>query len=313
MPDTPSLFAQKLKSWRTRHGAHGRVTQEGLAELLGVSVDAIGKYERSLSFIRGDLEHRLHENLGWDRDEIVACREDWELRSQPPDQTPYRVVDQTIVDEVFDGSWGKAVGAMNTMADAQFARIPDMCPINRDVFDVIYTQYINQWRAIECNGEIVAKWVVLTLFEEDEALFRAGELDEDTLSVDRVCQPLLPGTYFGYCPAVVVCPGHERASTLLIRAFADHLADLAARDVFFHNVGTVAVSRGGEAICKGLGMESLGICDVWGPHPMWGLSGAGIARSIFARRNPYLRARYQAEFCDADRPSHRPSLRLAHE
>ena len=75
MPTSP--FARHLRAWREATGQHGRMTQEGLADLLGVSVDAIGKYERSVSFIRGDLEHRLVERLGWSRDEVLACREDW--------------------------------------------------------------------------------------------------------------------------------------------------------------------------------------------------------------------------------------------
>ena len=55
MPDQPSLLAQKLRDHRARQGRHGRMTQEELAEALGVSVDAIGKYERSRSYLRGDL------------------------------------------------------------------------------------------------------------------------------------------------------------------------------------------------------------------------------------------------------------------
>ena len=57
--DNTSLFARKLRAYRTSAGAHGRLTQEALAERLGVSVEAVGKYERSLSYIRGDLEPRL--------------------------------------------------------------------------------------------------------------------------------------------------------------------------------------------------------------------------------------------------------------
>lgn len=105
----PSLFARKLRNWRARNGEHGRVTQEALAETLDVSVDAIGKYERSVSFIRGDLEHRLSERLGWSRDEILACREDWEARHIGKAKTGYQVLDDAVVDEMFSGSWHEAI------------------------------------------------------------------------------------------------------------------------------------------------------------------------------------------------------------
>jgi hypothetical protein len=281
MPVKQSLFAQKLKAWRASHGDHGRVTQDGLADLLGVSVDAIGKYERSVSFIRGDLEHRLSDRLGWSRNEIIACREDWELRHHAPDQSSYRIVDQQAVDDLFDGSWDNLVDAMNTMASAQFDSLQIDCGINRSVFDPIYAHYRNQWRAVERDGKIVAKWVMLTLFDQDEELLKARKLDENNLTLDRVCQPILPGTYYGYCPAVVVCPGHESASTLLISSFVDYLEELATSGVLFHGLGTVAVSRGGERICKGIGMDYLGQYEDTGGFSVWNLTGAGIARSIF--------------------------------
>ena len=63
MTERTSLFAQKLRAYRIGRAGHGRMTQEELAAALDVSVDAISKYERSLSYIRGDLENRLAGNL----------------------------------------------------------------------------------------------------------------------------------------------------------------------------------------------------------------------------------------------------------
>jgi hypothetical protein len=86
---------------------------------------------------------------------------------------------------------------MNTMASAQFDSLQIDCGINRSVFDPIYAHYRNQWRAVERDGKIVAKWVMLTLFDQDEELLKARKLDENNLTLDRVCQPILPGTYYG--------------------------------------------------------------------------------------------------------------------
>ena len=98
------IDARKLKALRQQHGW----TQEELAELLDVSPDAIGKYERSLSYIRGDLEPRLIERLGWSRDEVIACREDWEARQSGTGAARYRLLDGPTVDEVYGGSWAEA-------------------------------------------------------------------------------------------------------------------------------------------------------------------------------------------------------------
>lgn len=296
MSPSPSLFARKLKSWRASHGKHGRVTQETLADLLDVSVDAIGKYERSVSFIRGDLEHRLADRLGWARSEIQACREDWEIRQRVPRSAPYRLVDDAVVNEVFSGSWDVAVEVMNTMAADQFAGLPVECAAENDVFAPIYNRYRNQWRAIEYQGQIVAIWVCLTLYDDDEAEFRKRRLIECDLTVDSVCQPILPGTYFGYSTAVVVCPGHEAVSTLLVSSFTDYIEELAMRDVLFHSIGTIAVSKGGEQMCRGLGMEKLGPFGPTRSFSVWELSGAAMANSLFARRSAIVRRSYSNAF-----------------
>lgn len=91
MTASSPIFADKLRSYRARNGKHGRMSQEQLAVLRGLSVDAISKYERSLSYIRGDLEHLLIEKLGWTQGEVVACREDWEIRSNEKHDS-YRVL-----------------------------------------------------------------------------------------------------------------------------------------------------------------------------------------------------------------------------
>ena len=93
----PSLLARKLRAHRARGGKSGRMTQEELAELLDVSVDAIGKYERSVSFVRGDLEHRLIERLGWSLADVADCRTDWEANHLHPRQSRYRLLDEPTV------------------------------------------------------------------------------------------------------------------------------------------------------------------------------------------------------------------------
>ena len=296
MKDHPSLFARKLRDWRARNGTHGRVTQEVLAEMLDVSVDAIGKYERSVSFIRGDLEHRLAERLGWSRDEVLACREDWEARSLGKTKTGFEVLDEALVNKVFAGSWRRAINEMIEYVEGELGDMPDELAANPDVFLNIYVNYPDYWTAILRDGQFVAKWGLLLLRSSDEAIFRQGRLMESELTVDGIHRPILPGTCFGYCPALVISRGHEAVSSLLLTSFVHFLEGLASRDILLHGIGTVSVSAGGAQICEDLGMTHLGNHFLSPEFGIWELPGAQIANSIFARRSSLLRRRYTAAF-----------------
>ena len=147
------------------------------------------------------------------------------------------------------------------------------------------------------DGKIVAKWAVLLLLPEDERSFRQGTLNEAKLTVGRVRRSVLPGTYFGYCPALVICPGHEAATPLLLSSFTRFLKDMAERDVLLHGIGAVSVSPNGAQICRDLDMIQLGSHYLNPEFGVWELPGARIANSLFTRRDPTLRRAYSQEFC----------------
>lgn len=296
MPVHPSLFAEKLRRWRFDNGTHGRVTQEALAALLDVSVDAIGKYERSLSFIRGDLESRLSERLGWSIDEVLACRLDWEARQGNFVDSKYQLLDDALVARHFDGSYRKAICHMISTADTELGRLPDELAVDKRVFLPIYQTYGDHWQMVIRDGRMVAKWALLFLFPEDEAEFRACRLRESNLSVERVRQPILPSTYFGYCPALIVGRGHESAAPLLLSSFVTYLEQLARRDIVLHGLGSISCSPGGAQVCQDLGMTRLG--DYWlGPdYGVWELPGSAVSASLFGRRSPMLRQAYTQAF-----------------
>lgn len=296
MPNVPSLFAEKLRTYRAANGRHGRMTQEQLAEAMGVSVDAVGKYERSLSFIRGDLEHRLADCLGWSRDEILACREDWTARAGGSHGARYRLLDRTAVDTLFGGSWRDAARASIVLANGVFGDLPGELAANDRVFTPIYEAHPQHWRAVVHDGRMVAKWSMLFLMPKDEALFREGRLLESELSVDRLRQPILPGTYFGYCPALIVARGHEPAAALLLSSFVAFLESHARRDILFHGIGTISCSAGGTQLCRDLGMTRLTSHCVDPDFGVWTLDGQGIAASIFARRSGLVARSYGQAF-----------------
>lgn len=296
MPRNISLFARKLRDWRTRNGAHGRLTQEGLAELLDVSVDAIGKYERSVSFIRGDLEYRLTDRLGWSREEVLACREDWEARQRHHGESRYQLMDEAAIDEHFGGSWPRAIKGMIAFAEEQFGDLPCDVEVNCDRYQELYESIPAQLAAVLCDGQFVAGWTLPFLIPEDEQMFRECRFVESTLSLERIRRPILPGTYFGYCPGLMIAPRHEAAAALLMSSFVRFLEDFSERDIFLHGVGTISVSPSGAQVCADLGMQRLGSHESHAEFGIWEISGAAIAQSIFAKRSPLLRHRYAEVF-----------------
>ncbi len=296
MPPAASLFARKLRDHRLRGGTHGRMTQETLAETLGVSVDAIGKYERSVSFMRGDLEHRLSERLGWDRETVLACREDWETRQDRPNATGYRILDDAIVGAVFDGDWSNASRASMALAQLELPDLPGEFAADDEVFRPIYDAFPEHWAAIMAGDQMVAKWTLPFLLPEDEALFRAGEMIESEMSVDRIHRPILPGTYYGYCPALVVKPGHEAAAPMLLSSFVSNLEAMARRGVLLHGIGTVSCSPAGAQVCRDLGMVHLCNHVRYPDFGIWEMTGAQIPGSVFGRRSARLARCYTDHF-----------------
>ena len=292
-----SLFAKSLKEYRFKAGVHGRLTQEQLAEKLGVSVDAIGKYERSRSFIRGDLEHLLGERLGWSGDTVRACREDWEVRrAGGRAANGYQLLDDALLNELFEGSWAVATDAAIAFASEYFGDLPVELASDSGAFEPMSIAYPECWRAVVLDGRIVAKWVVYPVLPTVEADFRSGGLLECELGLQCIRQTILPGTYFGYCPALVVAPGHERAAGLIMSSFTAVLEDLAQREILFHGIGTISCSPGGAQICRDLGMEPLGPHSLGPGLENWELTGAGIANSIFARKSSVVRSCYSRAF-----------------
>ncbi|NNE81606.1 MAG: helix-turn-helix transcriptional regulator [Silicimonas sp.] len=291
-----SLFAKSLRDWRAKNGTHGRMTQEELAARLEVSVDAISKYERAQSFIRGDLEHRLGEKLGWSRDQILACREDWEHRTRRRDANTYRVLDDDLVGALFDGSWHEAGKASIVLAETAFDALREEFAVNQDVFLPIYERYRDHWAAIMKDGQMVAKWTLPFILPEDVKRLRNGTFVEANLSADRIHQPILPGTYYGYCPALVVLPGHEGAASPMLSSFVAFLERLASRDVYLYGIGTVACTAGGVQVCKDLGMAHLCDHELDSRLSIWELSGAAVPGSIFGKRSASLRRAYAREF-----------------
>ncbi|NOD65733.1 MULTISPECIES: helix-turn-helix domain-containing protein [unclassified Ruegeria] len=292
MKNWTSLFAQKLRSHRIGSGRHGRMTQEELAMILNVSVDAISKYERSLSYIRGDLEYQLQEKLGWSLEDVVACRADWEAGRPQHSGSAYRLLNNQEVLNEFGGSSSAVTEAVACMEVDH----GDGLPSGFSAADTI-------WRDIQKSGLLSGPYVMLgskivghvgLIFPKSDPEKRFFELlfDEAELTPDHLKRPLLPGDYFAYCPAIYVARGHENATRLLLSGFVSELEELLEREIFIREIGAISVNSLGTQLCEDLGLKFLGAHQRYTGFGVWTLHCSDIANSIVGRRSAKLRDAY---------------------
>lgn len=294
MSESSSLFADKLRCFRARNGTHGRMTQEELADLLGLSVDAISKYERSLSFVRGDLEHRLTERLGWNRDEVVACREDWESREHKS-QTDYRVFrEYDVATEL--GSIEKADIAVQALERAGAHEFPEGFSASAPIWREILRDGAMSGVYVTHNGQLAAHISLVFLNDTLEARFRRRHLVETEFSLDALRRPLLPGDYFGYCAGVYIANGQQKAALALLSGFIGILEDLAEREIFLRDLAAIAASPIGHQLCEDLNFQFTGKHVDHSGLEFWHLSGDRMSSSLFARRGRRLRQAYSDHF-----------------
>jgi DNA-binding XRE family transcriptional regulator len=279
-----TVLAQKLKAFRAAHGQHGRLTQEALAERLGLSVDAIGKYERGVSFPRGDLEHRFVERLGWSAEDMATARSDWDLVQRGASGVRYRLADEADADTL--------PTAIMELADMAFPDVPDGFLADRAVWLPILNRFPNHGGVVFHGPDPVAHWGLQFLPPEDEALFRERRFEESTLDAETLRRPLLPGSYFAYCPAVVVAAGHEAAAPLLLRSFVDFIERLARRDIRISGIGAATTSAEGRQFCQDLAFQVLGPHRRYPKVQMCVLSPGALAGGILGKRSALIRRVY---------------------
>ena len=294
MTEWTSLFAQKLKAHRLGQGRHGRMTQGELAETLGVSLDAISKYERSLSFIRGDLEARLIDTLGWSREDVVACREDWEAGRRRQTGGTYRLVSEDACIAMFDGSYAACNAAIAALEYGDLETMPDG-----------YSASAEGWVETARSGAVNSVYVFreksmvaffgLVFFGPDlEQRFRDSVLEDAEIRAYLLKRPILPGSYFGYCPALYIARGHEAAARLLLTGVVALFEELADRDILVEQITAISMSSLGRQLCSDLGFDFLGPHRNHPEFGMWSLPSSRIGSSLLGRRSAKLRLVYGA-------------------
>ena len=273
------------------------MTQEMLADLLGLSTEAISKYERSQSFIRGDYEHRLVERLGWSADALAECRLDWDMHHLRPPRTGYRVLHGVDAIGPLGATFEEINRKLFELLDAAIGSLPDgfSAPNERWV-DVCARFPENYAFAVGADGSPVAYWAVYFWGDVDRARFRARMFQEVDLRFEDLRRAVMPGRYFGYCPAAVILPGHEAVAPAMVTSFVTFLETLAGRGVLLEGIGATSVSADGRQFCQDLGFRLIGAHELVPCFGVWELSGAAIAGSVFGRRSVALRHAYRAVY-----------------
>ena len=271
------------------------MTQEELAEKLDVSLDAVSKYERSLSYIRGDLEHRLTENLGWSADEVIACREDWETGRTRQSGPTYRLLNERDALAEFGASVTARNRAIAAMETGDLDSMPDGFSASDSIWIDIATEGVLSGSYVMFGAELVGHVGLIFLGPALERRFRDCRLEEGELSTDLLKRPILPGEYFGYCPAVYIARGHEAAGLLLLSGFVGILEDLAEREVFVREIGAISISKLGRQLCEDLGLRFHGEHRRYSGFGVWTLPGEKFASSILGRRSAKLRTSYESQ------------------
>lgn len=294
-----SLFSQKLKEYRVKNGRNGRMTQEELAEELNVSVDAIGKYERSLSFIRGDLEYRLTEVLGWSREDVIACRRDWEASQSAPEKQSYRLVlNRDILSEfqndpvlVSEAIAALEIGDENDVPVGFAADHPVWCDLQRA--GCVFGSYVMLGSRLVGHAGLMFPGLQI------ERAFLDRRLDESELKPELFKRPILPGQYFAYCPEISLATGHEHAARLLLSGYVKLLEDFAEQEVIVRTIGALSINAMGRQLCEDLGLHYLGSHRTYSDFGVWTMSAKKIAASVLGRRSPRLCKAYSAASNDS--------------
>lgn len=293
MTEWTSLFAEKLRAHRIGRGEHGRMTQEQLAAALDVSVEAISKYERSRSYIRGDLEHRLIDNLGWSMQDILACREDWEAARDKPSNTTYRLLLNREPLDFFDGSAEAFTQALATLEADDAQDWPDGFTVASPVWAEIQRGSLISGPVVMLGAEIVAHAAIIYPGQVLEKRFRDGVFNEGEIELDLLKRPILPGAYFAYCPAIYIAKGHEAAARLLLSGFVKVLEQLLEREIIIREIAAISVNGLGKQLCEDLGLIHLGKHKLYDAFDNWSFPRARIAASIIGRRSPKLKKAYE--------------------
>lgn len=298
MPEAASLFARKLRAYRARAGRHGRMTQEALAERLGLSTEAISKYERSQSFIRGDFEHRLIERLGWSAAEVAEARADWQGRGAAAGGSAYRVHLGTRMLDAGYAGYADVGRAITRLIEAELPEIAEGFAADDALWVPIISTFPMHGAIVHRGAALVAHWGLQFLDHGLRDRFRAGRFTEPDMALDRLQRPILPGRYFCYCPVVAIARGHEACAPLMLSSFLAFLRELAARDVFLEGIGAVAVTAEGRRFCRDLGFRRLCAHATAPGCEMWEMPGAALPGSVLLRGDPALAAAYRAEFAE---------------
>ena len=113
---------------------------------------------------------------------------------------------------------------------------------------------------INSKNEIIGNWSFLAVSEElHEKKLAAGELLEQSFSLDETEYLLFPGDYIGYLLNLSINDGYNNMKNLnlLLSAFADQILTFAKAGIFFKSWYVNVFRKDHEAMYRKLGFKYL--------------------------------------------------------
>lgn len=232
------------------------VTQSALAHKLGVSSTTVNHWIKGRKFPDRESLAELKSAFNWTRDDIIEMARDYILNDGG--LKAYRLAHTAFVKSVFENDYGAFLDTLLAL-DREELRVGEDHIGTSTQWAKIFDQGSDFWRVLVYDDEVVGYWQASVVSKDVFERIMRGELLDSEITYDMLCHPVLPGNYSLYFCVLLLSREHRSAKNLqrLLKSFLGVLEDFARSDVFFENVGTVAVSREGSQLCESLGMVKI--------------------------------------------------------
>jgi hypothetical protein len=173
-------------------------------------------------------------------------------------------------------------------------------PINElvDRWTPMFTMHPESWRVmIDAPGNIVGYWHFVSLFDDDLALAKRGELAYGELTPDRLRLLELPGHYDMYFSGIGIQSRYRTpyAFKLLFDSLLGVLQSLAQHGVYFESVWANGYTPEGISLCRSLELRPVS------EHRQRGKIFSGAFAEILQRPISLLRPELASLYEEASR------------
>jgi TIR domain len=122
----------------------------------------------------------------------------------------------------------------------------------------MFTGHPETWRVlVDAPGSVVGYWHFVSLFDEDFARVRSGELVYAEITPDRLRMLELPGRYDLYFSGLGIQARYRtpQAFKLLFESLLEVVSSMARHSIFFESIWANGYTAEGVSLCRSLGLR----------------------------------------------------------